>query len=84
MVNGETHHVPEGKVAIASNFQKSASFESVSINTGGGISKASMIHNHATPDIKVDTETYAMPADDELLVCELAKELPMAPRYFLF
>ena len=53
-------------------------------NTRGGIGKASMIHNSATPDIQVDPETYAVTADGELLVCEPAVELPMAQRYFLF
>ena len=53
-------------------------------NVRGGISKASMIHNDATPDITVDPETYAVTADGELLVCEPATELPMAQRYFMF
>jgi urease subunit alpha len=53
-------------------------------NTRSGISKASMIHNHATPDITVDPETYHVRADGELLVCEPATVLPMAQRYFLF
>src|SRR5580692_3803272 len=53
-------------------------------NTRGGISKKSLIHNDATPDIRIDPETYAVTADGELLVCEPASELPMAQRYFLF
>jgi urease subunit alpha len=53
-------------------------------NVRGGISKRSMIHNGATPDIQVDPETYRVTADGELLVCEPAKVLPMAQRYFLF
>ena len=53
-------------------------------NVRGGISKESMIHNNATPDIRVDPETYAVTADGELLVCAPATELPMAQRYFLF
>jgi urease subunit alpha len=53
-------------------------------NVRGGISKKSMIHNDATPDIRIDPETYAVVADGELLVCEPAKELPLAQRYFLF
>jgi urease subunit alpha len=53
-------------------------------NVRGGIGKASMIHNDATPDIQVDPETYRVTADGELLVCEPAKVLPMAQRYFLF
>ncbi|MCC5978997.1 MAG: urease subunit alpha [Salinarimonas sp.] len=53
-------------------------------NVRSGISKKSMIHNDATPDITIDPETYAVTADGELLVCEPAKELPLAQRYFMF
>jgi urease subunit alpha len=53
-------------------------------NTRGGISKASMIFNDATPHIDVDPETYEVRADGELLTCEPATVLPMAQRYFLF
>ncbi len=53
-------------------------------NTRDGISKKSMIHNDATPDIEINPETYEVRADGELLVCKPAKELPMAQRYFLF
>jgi urease subunit alpha len=48
------------------------------------ITKADMVYNSATPVIEVDTETYAVRADGELLVCEPADVLPMAQRYFLF
>ncbi len=53
-------------------------------NTRGGLSKASMIHNSATPHIEVDPETYEVRADGELLTCEPAETLPMSQRYFLF
>ena len=53
-------------------------------NVRGGISKAAMIHNSATPHIEVDPETYEVRADGELLTCEPADVLPMAQRYFLF
>jgi urease subunit alpha len=53
-------------------------------NTRGGISKASMVFNSATPQIDVDPETYEVRADGELLTCEPATVLPMAQRYFLF
>jgi urease subunit alpha len=53
-------------------------------NTRGGISKQSMIHNSATPQIEVNPETYEVRADGELLTCEPATVLPMAQRYFLF
>ncbi len=53
-------------------------------NVRGGISKKSMVLNDATPDIQIDPETYEVRADGELLVCEPAKVLPMAQRYFMF
>ncbi|MBS7540297.1 urease subunit alpha [Ancylobacter lacus] len=53
-------------------------------NVRGGIGKASMIHNDATPTIEIDPETYEVRADGELLTCAPATELPMAQRYFLF
>ena len=53
-------------------------------NTRGGISKASMVLNDATPHMEVDPETYEVRADGELLTCEPATILPMAQRYFLF
>ena len=53
-------------------------------NTRGQISKSSMIHNGATPNIKVDPETYQVTIDGQLLTCEPADVLPMAQRYFMF
>src|SRR5262249_49378490 len=53
-------------------------------NTRGTISKKSMVHNDATPDIAVDPETYEVRADGELLTCAPAEVLPLAQRYFLF
>jgi urease subunit alpha len=46
--------------------------------------KSDMIHNAAQPRIEVDSETYEVRADGELLVCQPATSLPMAQRYFLF
>ena len=48
------------------------------------IGKKDLPNNNATPEIKVDPDTYRVWADGELLTCEPAKELPMAQRYFLF
>ncbi|SDZ87977.1 urease subunit alpha [Thiothrix caldifontis] len=48
------------------------------------ISKASMVHNDYQPVIEVDSQTYQVRADGELLICEPASELPLAQRYFLF
>ena len=48
------------------------------------INKDSMILNDYQPDISVDSQTYQVRADGELLVCEPATELPLAQKYFLF
>ncbi|HED33844.1 MAG TPA: urease subunit alpha [Gammaproteobacteria bacterium] len=48
------------------------------------IRKQDLIHNHYTPDIEVDAQTYEVRADGILLTCEPASVLPMAQRYFLF
>jgi urease subunit alpha len=48
------------------------------------LSKRDMKLNDALPHIEVDSETYEVRADGELLTCEPATILPMAQRYFLF
>jgi urease subunit alpha len=48
------------------------------------VRKRDMVHNHLTPHIEVDPQTYEVRADGQLLVCEPARELPLAQRYFLF
>ncbi|AJR06442.1 urease subunit alpha [Photobacterium gaetbulicola] len=48
------------------------------------ISKSDMKLNDWQPRIEVDSQTYQVRADGELLVCEPAEVLPMAQRYFLF
>lgn len=48
------------------------------------ISKKDMIHNHGTPSIEVNPETYEVKVDGEAVTCEPATELPMAQLYFLF
>jgi len=48
------------------------------------IKKQDLIHNSYTPHIEVDSQTYEVRADGELLTCEPATVLPMAQRYFLF
>ncbi|HWT96847.1 MAG TPA: urease subunit alpha [Terriglobales bacterium] len=49
-----------------------------------GLTKAAMKLNDACPHIEVDSETYEVRADGELLTCQPARELPLAQRYFLF
>jgi urease subunit alpha len=56
----------------------------VAVERCRGIGKADLPHNDATPEIRVDPDTYRVWADGELLTCEPAAVLPMAQRYFLF
>ena len=48
------------------------------------IRKQDMILNNWQPEIEVDSQTYEVRANGELLTCEPATELPLAQRYFLF
>ena len=48
------------------------------------VTKNDMVRNSYLPKIEVDSQTYEVRADGELLVCEPAVELPLAQRYFLF
>ncbi len=49
-----------------------------------GLSEASLPENGALPRVDVDSETFAVRVDGELIEPEPAAELPMAQRYFLF
>lgn len=48
------------------------------------VQKKDMILNDYQPEIEIDSQTYEVRADGELLTCEPASILPMAQRYFLF
>jgi urease subunit alpha len=74
------------KAAVKANLGKKLGIqkELVAVAHTRDISKKSMIHNGATPQIDVDPETYEVRADGELLTCAPAEVLPMAQRYFLF
>ena len=56
----------------------------VPVRNTRSIRKRDMICNDYTPHMEVDSQTYEVRADGELLVCEPARELPLAQRYFLF
>lgn len=47
------------------------------------LSKASMLHNDALPDIRVDPATFDVFVDGELATCAPADRLPLAQRYML-
>ncbi|MBL8301963.1 MAG: urease subunit alpha, partial [Ideonella sp.] len=48
------------------------------------VQKRHMLHNAWLPTMEVDSQTYEVRADGQLLTCEPASVLPMAQRYFLF
>ena len=58
--------------------------ETIAVENTRNISKSDMVFNSYCPDISVDSETYEVRADGNLLTCEPATELPLAQRYFLF
>ncbi|MGD9842315.1 MAG: urease subunit alpha [Steroidobacteraceae bacterium] len=48
------------------------------------IGKKDLLLNDYQPHIEVDSQTYEVRADGQLLTCEPAQVLPLAQRYFLF
>ena len=74
------------QAGIESNLADKADLERRLIAVSGtrSIGKANMVLNNAIPDIEVDSETYEVRADGELLVCEPSERLSLAQRYFLF
>jgi urease subunit alpha len=46
--------------------------------------KSNLVHNAYLPKIEVDSQTYEVRADGQLLTCEPARSLPLSQRYFLF
>ncbi len=56
----------------------------VAVRGTRGVKKKDLIHNGALPKIEVDSQTYEVRADGQLLTCEPASVLPLAQRYFLF
>lgn len=56
----------------------------IAVSNTRGVRKKDMIHNSYQPKMEVDSQTYEVRADGELLTCEPADVLPLAQRYFLF
>ena len=58
--------------------------EVVAVENCRKIGKKDMKRNEATPEIKVDADTYQVWVDGEKVGSEPLQELPMTQRYFLF
>jgi urease subunit alpha len=74
------------QVAVESNLAQTLKLNKQigTVKNTRNIGKKDLIHNHYQPNIEVDSQTYAVRADGELLICEPAEVLPFAQRYFLF
>ena len=64
--------------------QLKLSKRTMAVSNTRNIRKQDMIHNNYQPKMEVDSQTYEVRADGELLTCEPADVLPLAQRYFLF
>jgi urease subunit alpha len=58
--------------------------EVVAVENCRNIGKKDMRRNEATPEIRVDPDTYQVWVDGEKVGSDPLKELPMSQRYFLF
>jgi urease subunit alpha len=67
---------------IGSRFDVKRRF--VSCRNTRTITKSNMIHNNYMPTITVDSQTYEVRADGDLLTCEPADWLPLSQLYSLF
>jgi urease subunit alpha len=56
----------------------------VAVRNTRAIRKKDLVLNDYQPKVSVDSQTYEVRADGELLRCEPASVLPLAQRYFLF
>ncbi|MBT6177758.1 MAG: urease subunit alpha [Deltaproteobacteria bacterium] len=56
----------------------------VPVRNTRGVQKKDLVHNAYQPVIEVDSQTYEVRADGELLTCEPATVLPLAQLYHLF
>ena len=56
----------------------------VAVENCRSIGKKDLMRNDATPEIRVDPDTYQVWVDGEKIGSEPAKTLPMTQRYFLF
>ena len=74
------------RAAVENDLRKSLGVSKMLVPVAGTrtVSKASMIHNNATPKVEVDPETYEVRVDGQIITCEPASVLPLAQRYFLY
>lgn len=74
------------KYAYEHGIKEELGLEKTVLPVGGirNLTKKDMKLNDATPEIRVDPQTYDVTVDGELITCEPASELPLTQRYFLY
>lgn len=74
------------KVALDEGIKEELGLEKIvlPVKKCRNIGKKDMKFNDSTPKIKVDSETYKVTADGELITSKPAKELPLTQMYYLF
>ncbi|TDP96433.1 urease subunit alpha [Labedaea rhizosphaerae] len=73
---------PEADPALADRFGISRRL--VPVADTRSVTKADMVLNDATPDVRVEPDSFAVHVDGELVEPRPVSELPMSQRYFLF
>ena len=58
--------------------------KTVAVENTRNIGKSNMVLNGNTPELDVDSETYEVRANGQVLTCSPAEDLPMTQRYFLY
>ena len=74
------------KEAVKENIKGNIGLEKIilPVENCRNIGKKDMVYNNATPDIKVDPETYEVKVDGEAITSKPAKSLPLTQLYNLF
>ncbi len=74
------------KAAMQADIKQQLSLRKMIAPVGNtrNIRKKDMVLNNYQPVIEVDSQTYEVKADGQLLTCEPAESLPLAQRYYLF
>ncbi|MGK2913845.1 MAG: urease subunit alpha [Porticoccaceae bacterium] len=83
-VDTSVHFVSQAALAAGLDTRLALARRLVAVKNTRNIGKKDLIHNNFLPHIEVNSQTYEVRADGELLTCEPATVLPLAQRYFLF
>lgn len=74
------------KISLEKGIQKEYQLSRTLLPVEGcrNISKKDMVHNDATPEIRVNPENYEVALDGQVISCQPIDEVALGQRYFLF